>query len=115
LIILLSVFQVFATILSTLVVDKLGRKVLILRGQAFIAICLISITLFEEVFNELIGASATSIIVIIIIFVHLLGMNLTLGPCCIIYCTEIVEDITWMIITLKGLSLSIALTSEYMI
>ncbi len=42
-------------------------------------------------------------------------MNLTMGPLNIVYCTEIVVDITWMIILTKGFTLLIALTSEYMI
>lgn len=40
---------------------------------------------------------------------------MTLGPVCIIYCTEILEDITWVIFTLKACALLVALTTEYMI
>jgi hypothetical protein len=88
---------------------------MILKGQAVIAVCLIFIALVDKVFSEIIGFTAASIIITILIFLHLLSINLTLGPCCIIYCTEIVADITWIIITIKGLTLLIAFTSEYMI
>lgn len=53
--------------------------------------------------------------VIALLFVHIAAFNMTLGPVCIIYCTEILEDITWIIITLKALSLTMAVISEYMI
>lgn len=52
---------------------------------------------------------------IVLLFVHIAAFNVTLGPVCIIYCTEILEDITWIIITLKALSLTMAVISEYMI
>lgn len=115
LIIVLSVIQVFGTVVSTRVVDRAGRKKMILYGQLFILLCLLLIFIIDELIGSRWGTSFNSIGIITLIFMHLFAMNLTLGPCCIIYCTEVVEDITWMIITLKGLALSIALTSEYMI
>lgn len=87
LIIALSVFQVLATLLSTQVVDKLGRKIMILRGQIFVALCLICITIFDKLLSQVLGSNVISICIIALIFLHLLAMNLTLGPCCIIYCT----------------------------
>ena len=40
---------------------------------------------------------------------------MSLSPVCVVYCTEIVEDIWWIIITLKVCSFSIAMTADYMI
>ena len=40
---------------------------------------------------------------------------MSLSPVCIVYCAEIVEDITWVIITLKMCSFSVALSADYMI
>jgi MFS family permease len=51
LIILLSIVQLLAVIVSTQIIDKLGRKVMILKGQAFVAICLILIALFDIIFK----------------------------------------------------------------
>lgn len=115
LIVLLSLLQVLSTLISTEVVDKLGRKDMILRGQAFIAFCLLGIFVFDKLFSLIFNAMFGTIGVIFLIFLHIMTMNLTLGPCCIIYCAEIVEDITWIIITLKGCALVIALSTEYMI
>jgi hypothetical protein len=84
---------------------------MILRGQASIAFCLLAIVIFDKVISQVVNTTVGNYGVISLIFIHLIIMNFTLGPCCIIYCTEIVEDITWMIIMLKGLALMVALTS----
>lgn len=86
LIIVLSLVQVLATFVSSQVVDKVGRKKMILRGQASIAICLFGIVIFDKIVNQF-GTTVGNIGVISLIFIHLMIMNLTLGPCCIIYCT----------------------------
>ena len=90
LIIILSFIQVIATLVSTQVVDRAGRKKMILRGQVFVAFCLICIFITDEIIGNSWGTHFNSITIIVFIFIHLLVMNLTLGPCCIIYCTEIV-------------------------
>ena len=87
LIIVLSLVQVLATFVSSQVVDKVGRKKMILRGQASIAICLFGIVIFDKIVSQFIGTTVGNIGVISLIFIHLMIMNLTLGPCCIIYCT----------------------------
>lgn len=110
LIVLLSLMQVLATMISTEIVDKVGRKNMILKGQFLILVFLLIVSFFDKIIIPHFWEFGT-IGIIFFIFAHIMVMNLTLGPCCIIYCTEIVEDITWMIITLKGLSLSIALTT----
>jgi hypothetical protein len=51
LIILLSVVQLLAVIMSTQIIDKIGRKVMILRGQAFVSVCLILISIFDIIFK----------------------------------------------------------------
>ena len=53
--------------------------------------------------------------VVICIFGHIFVHNMSLSPTCIVYCAEIVEDITWVIITLKVCSFSVAMTADYMI
>lgn len=86
LIVLLSLLQVLSTLISTQVVDKLGRKSMILRGQAFIAVCLLGIFVFDKLLSSIFNALLRTIGVIFLIFLHIMAMNLTLGPCCIIYC-----------------------------
>ena len=51
----------------------------------------------------------------ILINLHVIVFNLTLGPICIFYCSEILNDLKYVILTLKILSLFFALTSDIMI
>jgi hypothetical protein len=111
----MSGVQVAATFASSLVVDRLGRKDMILNGQAILLGILFGIFLVDKIVREYVDATVSNYTIIGLIFTHLLVMNLTLGSCCIVYCAEIVADITWMIILLKGLALIIALTTDYMI
>lgn len=115
LIVIMSGVQVCATFISSRIVDRLGRKDLIITGQAILLGILLAIFIFDKVIREYVDASVSNYGIIGLIFTHLLVMNMTLGPCCVVYCAEIVADITWMIILLKGLALLIALTTEYLI
>ena len=87
LLIILSFVQLIATFAATNVVDKIGRKIMILRGQVSVAICLFSIFVIYELIKDSFGSVFNSVAIIVLIFLHLLIMNLTLGTCCIIYCT----------------------------
>lgn len=59
---------------------------MILNGQALIAICLLFIFVFNKLFSAVFSEMFGTIGVIFFIFTHIMIMNLTLGPCCIIYC-----------------------------
>lgn len=88
---------------------------MILKGQAFLAFCLVAIFIFDKIFSSLLGQDIGTVGVVMLIFAHIFIMNLTLGPCCIIYCTEILEDISWVIVCFKGTTLLIALSTDDMI
>lgn len=115
LILIVSVLQITFSFLSGRVVGRMGTRAMILRGQIVIAICLGGIFVSDKLLSQVLGSTVANYGIVGLIFVHMAVMNLTLGPFCVIYCTEIVEDITWMIVVLKGFTLVIALTSEYMI
>jgi hypothetical protein len=51
----------------------------------------------------------------ILINLHVVVFNLTLGPICIFYCSEIMNDLKYVILTLKCLSLFFALSSDFLI
>lgn len=87
LVIILALTQVIATLISSRFVDRLGRKSLILGGQIFIAACLLAIFIFDELLSQTMGAGTANVFIILLIFLHLIGNNMTVGPCCIIYCT----------------------------
>ncbi len=50
-----------------------------------------------------------------LINLHVIIFNLSLGPICMFYCSEIMTDLKYMILTLKCLSLFFALSSDYLI
>ena len=62
-----------------------------------------------------VGGKFGEIAVVFLLFGHILVMNLTLGSVCIIYCSDILTDLTWVIFTLKLCAFTVALTTEYMI
>lgn len=76
-----------------------------------IAFILMAIFLSDFLIASSLNPFASQIMVIMFVFVHVLVMNFTLGNLCIVYCAEIVEDITWIVITLKVCSFLVALTT----
>ena len=110
----LSVAQVISAFVSSRVIDLYGRKKMILNGQKLLIIVLMGIFVSDRII-QLFSSKLAEVLIVLLLFVHILVFNMTLGPVCIIYCAEIVEDITYIIITLKLLSLTMAVSSEYMI
>lgn len=82
LIIQLSLLQVVATLISTEIVDTIGRKRMLLTGQSLVGVILFSIFVFDTI-----GGKVGEFAVLILIFLHILVMNMTLGSVCIVYCT----------------------------
>lgn len=78
----LSVLQVVSTLISTEIVDKVGRRRMLLVGQGLIGVILLGISVLYWV-----GGEAGQMGVLVLLFAHILVMNMTLGPVCIVYCT----------------------------
>ncbi len=83
----MSLFQVLGMLYSTLIIDIIGRKNLILRGQLLIGIFLFCIIIYDKVMIPIFGHNIGNIGTIVLIFMHLFTMNVTMGPCCAIYAT----------------------------
>lgn len=83
----MSLFQVFGMLCSTTIIDKVGRKNLILKGQILIGIFLFSIFIFNKLLDLVFGNHFVNYGIISLIFMHLFTMNITMGPCCAIYAT----------------------------
>lgn len=75
----LAIIQLSATFVSSQIADKLGRKTLILRGQSLMAIYLLLMVLFDKILIKVVDNDICSVFMIIIIFLHLITMNITLG------------------------------------
>ena len=86
---LLGIFQIVVTILSGLMLDKFGRKTLMVFGDALIMLALFSgfymLNMMEGVDPKWVG---------LVIFLHIGGFSLSLGPITILYISEILEDIS---------------------
>lgn len=112
--VVLAIIQIIATVISSLIVDRKGRRPMLLSGYVILVVLLVGIFL-SDTFLSASFHSFSEILIVVLLFLHIFVMNMTLGAICIVYCAEIVEDITWVIITLKIGSLSMALGTDYMI
>lgn len=76
----LGIFQIIVTIISGTLLDKFGRKTLMAFGDLLITFALISgylmINVLEGIDSKWIG---------VVIFLHIGGFSLSLGPVTILY------------------------------
>ena len=114
LMVILAIIQIIATVISSFIVDRKGRRPMLLSGYVILVVLLVGIFL-SDTFLSSSFHNFSEVLIIVLLFLHIFVMNMTLGAICIVYCAEIVEDITWVIITLKIGSLSMALGTDYMI
>lgn len=54
----MSLVQLLGVMTSIQVVDKIGRKKMILNGQAFLIFCLFGIFLFNKILSKVLGDTA---------------------------------------------------------
>ena len=75
----LGVFQVLMTFVSSMFLDRFGRRSLMLIGLTIVVGSLFSAFLATEVLN------LSSGIVVFFIFLHIFGFSISLGPVCCLY------------------------------
>lgn len=109
----LTFTQIVATLLATNTVEREGRKKVILSGQARIIVILLSIFVVDKFFSFL--GSGQKLLIMVLIFAHIVTHNKSLGAMGIVYCADILNDLSWMTVSIKVCSFTVALTSEYMI
>lgn len=87
----LGIFQIVITLISGAVMDRFGRRTLMICGEVMIVSALLA-------GYYMIDFDASSKwdpqFVTYAIFVHMAGFSLSLGPTTVVYISEIVEDIT---------------------
>ena len=93
---LLSETKVISTFMSCQVIYLYERKKMIFNGQY--VIFLMGISVSKRVI-QLFRSKLAKVFIVFLISMQILIFNITVGPVCIIYCTKIVEDITYVIIT----------------
>lgn len=88
---------------------------MIIDGQIQVIIILIAIYFSDNCLRYLLSDSFTNYIVVSFIMAHIVVHNRGLGSMCIIYCADILDNLNWMIISIKICSFTVSMTSEYMI
>lgn len=106
--------QLLAAIMSGKLMNKYDRKKIFIKGQQIIIIILF-LCFFFDTKNPFFSLQTRHFCMGILINLHVIVFNLTLGPICIFYCSEILKDLKYIVLTLKILSLFFALTSDIMI
>ena len=107
---LLSVTQIVSTFVSARQIQKEGRKKKILQGQLSIIVILLCIYLTAQI-RQYVNSSILDAILVALIFGHIVAHNKGLGVACIIYCADILQDLSWMIVALKICSSTVSLSS----
>jgi MFS family permease len=99
----LGLAQTITTLLSSLFLDRLGKRTFMLIGQSIILI-----TLFSIFLTDLINPSEP--VFIVMIFIHIVGFSLSLGPIIWMYISEILKEqsliigVIWMLTILAAIS-----------
>lgn len=88
----LGVFQVMMTFVSSIFLDRFGRRSLMLVGLTIVVGSLFSAFLATDVLN------LSSGIVVFFVFMHIFGFSISLGPICCLYASEIMQDIGFVLI-----------------
>ena len=82
----LALFQVASTYISGIVIDKKGRKSMLLYGYAILVVILFSIFAIDALLSKN-NHGLSEILIVLLIFGHIIIFNINVGPVCIIYCT----------------------------
>ena len=82
----LGLFQVASTYISGIVIDKKGRKSMLLYGYAILVVILFSIFAIDALLSKN-NHGLSEILIVLLIFGHIIIFNINVGPVCIIYCT----------------------------
>jgi MFS family permease len=90
----LAFSQIIANLFSGKLIDKYGRKSIFLKGQFLIVIILTLVFLLDLKQMSFLSLSYKHSMMILLIFLHVIVFNISLGPICIFYCSEILDDMT---------------------
>lgn len=106
--------QFFAAMISGKLLNKYGRKQIFITGQSVLVLILV-LCFFLDMDNPYLNLDGRNFLLGVLINLHVIVFNLTLGPICIFYCSEILDDLGYIVLTLKCLGLFFALTFHIVI
>lgn len=75
----LGIFQVIMTFVSSFLLDKFGRRPLMLAGESIIVFSLFAAYFATDILNMSSG------VIVFLIFLHIFGFSISLGPICCLY------------------------------
>ena len=105
----LGVLQVVVTFLSGFLINRYGRRTLMLSGMTVIVLSLLGGAVEAWLEDD------TSHILLIVVFLHIVGFSLSLGPVGMLYIAEIMENVTLAVCVIWILTLFVSMISEIMI
>lgn len=82
----LALGQLLAAMMSGKLLNKYGRKGIFIKGQYLIVLILI-LCFFLDINNPYFNLDKKHFLLGVLINVHVIVFNLTLGPICIFYCS----------------------------
>lgn len=88
---------------------------MLISGQLQIIGILVGIFIVDSMRGVILEDYLTNYLIVFFIFLHMVVHNRGLGSMCIIYCADILENLSWMIVGIKVCSFTVVLTSEFMI
>lgn len=106
---MLGFFQVICTVVGGILVNKFGRRPLMLIGMTIIFLSLFTgamVAYFVEDHES---------ITVFVVFTHVLGFSVSLGPITMLYAVEALEDLKPVIISYWALNLIITFSSDFLI
>lgn len=105
----LGIFQIVITLISGLLLDKFGRRPLMLVGSAIVVVSLTSAFFVSSVLH------LPQSYIAVFVFAHIMGFSLSLGPISMLYASEIMPDISIIILLAWTFTFMVASISNMMI
>ena len=109
----MALCQLLACSLSGRFIDSFGRRFLLIRGQIGIIIIMGSIFL-ADCLSEYMRKNIYHYSLIALFYLHVIVFNFSLGPICILYAAELVDNITPVIVTKRLVNLIVAISTNYL-
>lgn len=105
----LGVLQVIITFGSGFLINSFGRRSLMILGESIIVGSLVLGFMFDH------WASNSERLITLVVFTHIIGFSISLGPVSMLYVAEMMENITLVVCAVWIFTLFVSMVSEIMI
>jgi len=95
-------------------IDLFGRKYLLMKGQQALIVILGVIFVMDNL-QDYYSSNVLHYLIIIMLYVHIIAFNFSLGPVCIVYATELVPNLTPIVVAQRVCTFLVALSTNYLI